>query len=79
MLAYAARGHELAGEEWLPRDAGLARARVQGVFSFEVAGALTAGARTVGELAATLRERYAAARRLSPSPQVVGNGPLMQP
>lgn len=79
VLAYAARGHELAGEEWLPKGSSLARARVQGVFSFEVASALTAGARTGGDLIATLRDRYAAARRLSPSPLVVGDAPLMPP
>ena len=76
VLAYAARGHELAGEEWLPKGASVARTRVQGVFSFEVAGALLSGARTAEELAAALRERYAAAGRRSPSPMVVGDGPL---
>ncbi|MBK9359647.1 MAG: caspase family protein [Rubrivivax sp.] len=76
VLAYAARGHELAGEEWLPKGASVARTRVQGVFSFEVAGVLTAGARTADELAVALRERYAAARRISPSPLVAGQGLL---
>ena len=76
VLAYAARGHELAGEEWLPKGASVARTRVQGVFSFEVAGALLSGARTAEELAAALRERYAAAGRRSPSPMVVGDGVL---
>ena len=79
VLAYAARGHELAGEEWLPRGSSLAQARVQGVFSFEMAGALAAGAGTGAELIATLRERYSAARRLSPTPLVVGDGPLLPP
>lgn len=79
VLAYAARGHELAGEEWLPKGGSLAQARVQGVFSFEVAGALTAGARTGGDLIAALRARYAAARRVSPSPLVAGDGPLLAP
>ena len=82
ILAYAARGHELAGEEWLPKDAeggGMARSRVQGVFSFELAAALMAGARSVDDLSAALRQRYAAARRLSPSPLVLGDGPLIPP
>lgn len=79
VLAYAARGHELAGEEWLPKDARASQARVQGVFSFEVAGALAAGANTAAELVAALRDRYASARRVSPSPLVVGQGPLMPP
>lgn len=82
ILAYAARGHELAGEEWLPKaDEGgsLARSRVQGVFSFELAAALMAGVRTVDDLSAALRQRYAAARRLSPSPLVQGDGPLLKP
>lgn len=77
VLAYAARGHELAGEEWLPKGSSLSRARVQGVFSFEVASALLAGARTSSDLSAALRERYAAARRLSPTPLVAGDGPLL--
>lgn len=76
VLAYAARGHELAGEEWLPKGASLARARLQGVFSFELAGALMAGARTAEDLLAALRERYAAAGRHSPTPLVLGSGPL---
>lgn len=79
VLAYAARGHERAGEEWLPRSASLAKARVQGVFSFEVAAALSAGARTAGDLSGSLRERYAAARRAHPSPLVAGDGPLLAP
>lgn len=79
VLAYAARGHELAGEEWLPKGGSLARTRVQGVFSFEVAGALSSGARTVGDLSAALRQRYATARRTSPSPLVTGQGPLFAP
>lgn len=76
VLAYAARGHELAGEEWLPKGGSAAAARVQGVFSFEVAGALASGAGTGRELTALLRQRYAAARRLSPTPLVAGDGPL---
>ncbi len=79
VLAYAARGHELAGEEWLPKGGGLARTRVQGVFSYEVAGALSAGARTVGDLSASLRERYATARRTSPTPLLAGQGALFGP
>lgn len=79
ILAYAARGHELAGEEWLPKGGSVARTRVQGVFSFEVAGALLSGARTAADLSASLRERYAAARRASPSPLIAGNGPLFAP
>lgn len=79
VLAYAARGHELAGEEWLPKGGPLAGTRVQGVFSFEVAGALTSGARNVGDLTTALRGRYAAARRLSPTPLVAGDGPLFAP
>lgn len=79
ILAYAARGHELAGEEWLPKGGSVTSTRVQGVFSFEVAGALVSGARTAGDLSAALRERYAASRRISPSPQVAGDGPLLAP
>lgn len=79
VLAYAARGHELAGEEWLPKGASLASARVQGVFSFEVADALVSGARTANDLTGALRERYAAARRTSPTPLVAGHGPLFVP
>jgi hypothetical protein len=79
VLAYAARGHEPAGEEWLPKGSSLARTQVQGVFSFEVAGALGAGARTADELIAMLRQRYAAAKRVSPSPLVTGGGALFAP
>lgn len=79
VLAYAARGHELAGEEWLPSGGSAAQARVQGVFSFELAGALMSGVRTVGELQSSLRDRYAKARRSSPTPLVAGDGPLMAP
>ncbi|MFO1341085.1 MAG: caspase family protein [Burkholderiaceae bacterium] len=79
VLAYAARGHELAGEEWLPRGAGLARTRVQGVFSFEVAAALATGVGSGADLMAQLRQRYAAARRVSPTPLVAGEGPLFAP
>lgn len=79
VLAYAARGHELAGEEWLPKGGSLARTRMQGVFSFEVAGALASGARTVGDLSKSLHDRYAAARRASPTPLVAGDGPLFAP
>ena len=78
VLAYAARGHEPAGEEWLPKGGSVARTRVHGVFSFEVAGALLAGHRTAADLSTSLRERYAAAKRISPSPLITGDGPLFE-
>ncbi|MBK6853641.1 MAG: caspase family protein [Burkholderiales bacterium] len=76
VLAYAARGHELAAEEWLPKGGSLASARVHGVFSWEMAGALSAGARNATDLATALRTRYRTAQRVRPTPLITGDGPL---
>lgn len=79
VLALAARAHESTGEEWLPRGAGLARARMHGVFSHAVAQALLAGTGSPQALLQAVRERYALDRRESPVPQVMGGGSTVLP
>lgn len=79
VLALAARAHESTGEEWLPRGAGLARARMHGVFSHAVAQALKEGADSPPALLRALRERYAQERREAPVPQVMGAGGRVLP
>lgn len=76
VLAYAARGHELTGEEWLPRGGSVVHTRMHGVFSYAVAQALREGAASAAELQALLRGRYAAEGRAAPTPQVMGEGVL---
>ena len=74
VLAYAARAHEATGEEWLPRGAGLARARMHGVFSHAVAQALLQGVADAAALREALRRHYQQEGRLAPTPQVLGEG-----
>lgn len=73
VLAYAARSHEPTGEEYLPRGAGLAKARPHGVFTFAIAQAVKASATTAADLLDSVRQQYAAQARLAPAPQVVGD------
>lgn len=79
VLAYAARSHEPTGEEYLPRGAGLAKARPHGVFTFAVAQAVRANATTVVEVLASVRQQYAAQARLAPTPLVLGDATARLP
>jgi hypothetical protein len=76
VLAYAARAHESTVEEWLPRGAGLAKARLQGVFTHAVVRALVSGAASPQELRDFVLQQYRQDGRLAPVPQVVGEGRL---
>ena len=76
VLAFAARAHESTLEEWLPRGAGLAKARLQGVFTHAVVQALAGGAATPQELRESVLLQYRQAGRVAPVPQVVGEGRL---
>lgn len=72
VLAFAARGHEATAEEWLPRGAGLLKARLHGVFSHAVALALQGGVTDVQGLRSALQQRYAQDGRRTPVPLVIG-------
>lgn len=76
VLAFAARAHESTLEEWLPRGAGLAKARLQGVFTHAVVQALAGGAGTPQELRESVLQQYRRDGRASPVPQVTGEGRL---
>lgn len=77
VLAFAARGHEGAPEEWLPK--GTPRQRIQGVFTFAVSEAMRDGASDAASLSRAVLESYARAGRLAPVPQVIGAGTLRLP
>ncbi len=79
VLALAARGHEVTGEEWLPRGASLARARLHGVFSHTVAQVLRDGAASPDALRQAVRQRYAQDGRSTPVPVVQGAGTRVLP
>ena len=78
-LAFAARSHELTGEEWLPRGASLAKARRHGVFTFHFVRALRAGALTTSALQHAVGAGYAAESRISPVPQWLGRAEFTWP
>lgn len=78
-LAFAARSHELTGEEWLPRGAPLAKARRHGVFTFHFVRALRAGAPTTLALQRAVGAGYAAENRISPVPQWLGGAEFVWP
>lgn len=78
-LAFAARSHELTGEEWLPRGAPLAKARRHGVFTFHFVRALRAGAPTASALQQAIGAGYAAENRISPVPQWLGSAEFAWP
>lgn len=78
-LAFAARSHELTGEEWLPRGAPFAKARRHGVFTFHLVRALRAGAPTALALQRAVGAGYAAENRISPVPQWLGNAEFAWP
>ena len=75
-LLFAARTHEGATEEWLPKGAGLAQARMLGVFSHAVADALRQGVAQAQDMRASLQHRYAQEGRVAPVPQVLGEAAL---
>lgn len=79
VLAFAARAHESTLEEWLPRGAGLAKARLQGVFTHAVVQALANGAATPQDLGDAVQRQYRQDGRLAPVPQVLGQGRLPLP
>lgn len=68
-LAFAARGHEAAAEEWLPRGASSAQTRKQGVFTYHLAQKLRFGPQNPSELQQSITGLYAVEKRLSPVPQ----------
>lgn len=72
VLAFAARGHEATAEEWLPRGAGLLRARMYGVFSHAVASSLLAGHSDLAGLRNAVQLRYAQDGRAIPVPTFIG-------
>lgn len=76
LLAFAARGTEVTLEERLPRGVPPARSRVHGVFSFELAMLLAAGARGAMQIERKLRDAYALGGRLTPLPSVQGASSL---
>ena len=73
MLAYAARSHEATSEEYLPRGAGLSKAKLHGVFSHAVVEALKGGASTTAGILASVRQRYAEQARMAPVPLALGD------
>jgi hypothetical protein len=79
VLAFAARTHESTLEEWLPRGAGLAKARLQGIFTHAVVQALGDGVGTSQSLRDAILQQYRQAGRVAPVPQVVGAGRLPAP
>lgn len=79
VLALAARGHEVTSEEWLPRGASLARARLHGVFSHAMAQVLREGVASPDELRQAVRQRYAQDGRSTPVPVVQGAGTRVLP
>ncbi|OGA98163.1 MAG: hypothetical protein A3E25_11720 [Burkholderiales bacterium RIFCSPHIGHO2_12_FULL_69_20] len=72
VLMFAARAHELTGEQRLPWAGGGGTARVQGIFTHAVSQALAAGARDAAAMRSALRLQYQRAGRQSPVPQVLG-------
>lgn len=76
VLAFAARAHESTLEEWLPRGAALAKARLQGVFTHAVVQALANGVATPQDLSDAVQQQYRQDGRVAPVPQVVGEGRL---
>lgn len=72
-LAFAARSHELTGEEWLPRDTALGANRIHGVFTFHLVAAWRALAQAdASSLDAALTRTYRGERRLFPTPVFTG-------
>lgn len=79
-LGFAARSHELAGEEWLPRGAKLASSRIHGVFTYHLANALRDRREPhAPSIEAAIHEIYRAENRLSPTPTFFGEVPWLWP
>lgn len=82
-LAFAARGHEPASEEWLPRGTSLRGARMQGVFTWHLVQHLRSdagsGPASSAALPRAMRATYANEGRASPVPQWVNAGKLGWP
>ena len=77
VVAFAARAHEAAGEEWLPQGAALGSNRMHGVFTFHLAQALTAAPQlTAATLAQAVRAAYARERRVAPTPEFKGDAAI---
>jgi len=74
LLAYAARTHEAAPEEPLPR--GDRHARVHGVFTHALVDALRRGVSDAASLSQALQARYQADGRSSPTPWAHGQARL---
>ncbi len=75
-LAFAARSHELAGEEWLPRGAPMSQARMQGVFTWHLVQALRAlpsSSISTPALTHAVNAAYQREGRASPVPQWLGD------
>jgi hypothetical protein len=79
-LAFAARSHELTGEEWLPRGGSPRTLRIHGVFTFHLAQAWAQGAGIDTQaLEAALRAKYQQELRLRPTPVMLGLPSLAWP
>ncbi len=72
VLMFAARAHELTGEQRLPWAGAPGVQRVQGIFTHAVGRALVNGASDAASMRSALRMQYQRAGRQSPVPQVLG-------
>ena len=74
VLAFAARAHEAAGEEWLPQGVALGASQMHGVFTFHLAQSLKfLPTASPAALARAVRTAYVRERRVGPTPQFNGN------
>ncbi|WP_315652531.1 caspase family protein [Roseateles aquae] len=73
VLLFAGRSHERVREEWMPRGANLAQARMHGVFTWHVASLLPElGMKDPEALLAAVRQRYEQEQRSQPLPMLSG-------
>jgi hypothetical protein len=79
-LFFAARTHELTGEEWLPKGAAARQSRIHGVFTYHLAAAWASlGKVDSTELELQIRNRYREEHRASPTPVLQGDPRLQWP
>ena len=78
-LAFAARSHELAGEEWLPRGVAMGQTKVHGVFTYHLVAALRQPADALAGLPSAMAMQYRVERRAAPTPQFKGAANLRWP
>ena len=74
VLAFAARAHEAAGEEWLPQSVALGASQMHGVFTFHLAQSLKfLPTASPAALARAVRTAYVRERRVGPTPEFNGS------